>query len=787
MGSIKAVLSRLTSLAVIKKRLESGEKSRTRLARWVCRRFQLYDLRGKARVSSCLKALRDLEREAKLQLPPPVLNIVKHWRVRRHSQAVAKPKEVPAEVGQIRNLQLGLVDPQDGEQMRTWNELMVREHPQGKRRLVGRQLRYLVGSAHGWLGAVGFSASALHLEARDRWIGWDAQQRQAQEGRVVNLSRLLIRPSVQCRNLASFVLGACVGRVPQDFAARYGYEPWLLESFVDRQQYVGTCFQAANWKCVGQTKGRGRNDRASQSPESIKDIYVYPLVADFRQKMGVSGEPAALRPLAVEEGLGAKEWAQQEFGEVELGDQRLRDRLIRIVEHRADHPDASYLEAAGGDRYAAKGYYYFIDNPRDSLHPEAMLATHRKRTMQRMMSHPLVLVVQDTTDLSFATRPQTVGLGLVGSNQTGAQSLGLKLHSSVVLTPEGLPLGILRSVAEAPEPKGEAGKQSVGRPIEEKKSFRWVQGLRDCVAVAKQMPQTRLIMVADREGDLFELLAEAEATRKRVGVLVRAGHNRRLEGREQKLWETLQASENETRLEVSIPRQRGKQAKQGKEEQKALSARQATLTVRFEKIQVASTRSDLQSHASLTLWGVYVREENPPADAKPIEWLLLTTEEVETAPQAADLVAFYSRRWRIEEWHRILKSGCQVEEHQHQTGERLKRAIALDVVLAWRIQLLVLLGREVPELPCDIFFDHWEVKVLEALQQQKSSDKRGKGGKGKRPLPLGEAVTLVAQLGGYLARGSDPPPGAECLWKGMSRLSGMAEGYRLADTRAASP
>ena len=181
------------------------------------------------------------------------------------------------------------------------------------------------------------------------------------------------------------------------------------------------------------------------------------------------------------------------------------------------------------------------------------------------------------------------------------------------------------------------------------------------------------------------------------------------------------------------------------------------------------------------------REEKPPADAKPIEWLLLTAEEVETGPQAAELVAFYSRRWRIEEWHRILKSGCQVEEHQHQTGERLQRAIALDVVLAWRIQLLVLLGRQVPELPCDIFFDPWEVKVLEALQQQRSPDQGGKRGKGKRPLALGEAVTLVAQLGGYLARGSDPPPGAECLWKGMSRLSGMAEGYRLADPRAASP
>jgi hypothetical protein len=793
-GSIKAILSRGASLEVIRNRLKSGEESRTGLARWVCRHFRLQDVRGKPRVSSCLKVLRDFEREGELQLPGRILDIVKHWRVRRQAKPVAKPQEVPAEVGQIQDLQLCLVDPKDDEQMRTWNELMVGEHPQGKRRLVGRQLRYLVGSAHGWLGAVGFSASALSLEARDRWIGWDAQQRQAQEGRVVNLSRLLIRPSVQCQNLASFVLGACVARVEKDFAARYGYEPWLLESFVDGQQHAGTCFQAANWKCVGQTKGRGRNDRTSQFPESIKDIYVYPLVEDFRQRMGMSEEPALrLRPLAVEEGLGAKEWAQQEFGEVELGDQRLRDRLVRIMTDRADHPDASYLEAVGGDRYAVKGYYYFIDSPRESLNPEAMLATHRKRTMQRMMSHPLALVVQDTTDLNFSRRPQTTGLGVVGSNQTGAKSLGLKLHSSVVLTPEGLPLGILRSVAEAPEPKGEGEKQSAGRPMEEKKSFRWVQGLRDCVAAAEEMPETRLLMVADREGDIFELLAEAEATRKRVGVLVRAAHNRRLEGQEEKLWERLQASRNETCLEVTIPRQRSKQAKRNKPEQPGLAARPANLSVRFEKISVAATRSDQRSNSPLTLWGVYVRELEPPPEAKPIEWLLLTTEEIETGQQAAELVGFYSRRWRIEEWHRILKTGCRVEEHQHQTGERLQRAIVLDVVLAWRIQLLTLLGREVPEIPCDVFFDDWEVRVLEALRPPPSPGqggkrgKRGKGAKGgkeKRPLLLGEAITQVAKLGGYLARGCDPPPGAECLWKGMSRLSGMADGYRLAFTGA---
>lgn len=433
---------------------------------------------------------------------------------------------MPEAVGDIRGLRLVLVGSDDDTAMRTWNELIAREHPQGDRRLVGRQLRYLVASQHGWLGAIGFSASALKLEARDRWIGWTGKQRRTYQDHVVNLSRFLIRPGVQCRNLASNILGACLRRVGKDFEARYGYRPWLVESFVDRERHAGTCFQAANWERVGQTKGRGRNDRERRSPETVKDVYVYPLVSDFRRRMGVPPEGGSyLRPLALEHGLGASEWAKQEFGTVELGDKRLRDRLIKIVEDRSKRPDTSYLEAAGGDRHAAKGYYYFVDNPRDRITPEALLRTHRERTIERIMAEKLVLVVQDTTDLNFATHHQTEGLGRIGTNQTGVESLGLKLHSSLALTPEGLPLGVLKAVCFSPQ---KVGKRSVG-PIEEKRTFCWLEGYRDCVEVARKTPQSRLLAVMDREGDIFEVFLAAEPTRKRVGVLVRARHNRRLE------------------------------------------------------------------------------------------------------------------------------------------------------------------------------------------------------------------------------------------------------------------
>lgn len=777
--TIKEVLSSPAELNEVKRLVEtSGSSSRTELAKSICRRFGLLDPRGELQVASCRKALRELESCGHFQLPPPQLEIVSRWQPRRLGEPVPEPVGVPAVVGDVKGLQLLLVRPEDDMPMRTWNELIAREHPQGDRRLVGRQLRYLVDSAHGWLGAIGFSAPALRLEERDRWIGWDEDQRRAHLHRVVNLSRFLIRSGVHCRNLASHVLGKCLRRVDRDFEARYGYRPWLVESFVDSERYAGTCFQAANWERVGQTKGRGRQDRRGTWPESVKDIYIYPLVADFRHHMGVPPERGScLRPMALEHGLGAAEWATQEFGKVELGDKRLRDRLIKIVEDRSKRPDASYLEAVGGDRHAAKAYYYFVDSHRDTLTPESVLEAHRERTIQRIMAEETVLVVQDTTDLCFSSRHHTEGLGFIGTNQTGAESPGLKLHTSLALTTDGLPLGVLRSACFAPEKKGEAGQKSIGRPIDEKKSFRWIEGYRDCVDVAKQATKTRLITVMDREGDIFELFEEAEPTRKRVGLLVRARHDRRLEGTGHKLFEEVRASQNAARIEVLIPRQRWKAAKRGDPEQEGIPARPAVLTVRFREVTFRSTRSDLRDREAITLSAVHAREEYPVPGAKQIEWTLLTTEPVRTPEDAARIIDLYTRRWRIEEWHRILKSGCKVQEHQNETAERLKRVIAIDAVLAWRIQLLTLLGREVPELPCTVFFDEWEVKVLEAMEAEKGS--RGL----KPPFTLGQAIVLVAKRGGYLARPSDPPPGPKCIWRGLLFLLGAVFGYRLAQAR----
>jgi hypothetical protein len=215
--------------------------------------------------------------------------------------------------------------------MRNWNELMIREHPQGSQVLVGRQIRYLVQSEHGLLGAFGFAAPALQLADRDRWIGWDAEQRREHLDGVVCLSRFLIRPMVEYRNLASRLLSMSLERLREGFARRCHYQPWLVESFVDTAHFLGTSYRAANWIRVGQTQGRGRQDRFSWYQETIKDIYVYPMEKDFRTQLGLAAG-SGLGPLGPADGADGENWAKQEFGGAPLGDGSLKERLVGIAQ-----------------------------------------------------------------------------------------------------------------------------------------------------------------------------------------------------------------------------------------------------------------------------------------------------------------------------------------------------------------------------------------------------------------------------------------------------------------------
>jgi hypothetical protein len=376
-----------------------------------------------------------------------------------------------------------------------------------------------------------------------------------------------------------------------------------------------------------------------------------------------------------------------------------------------------------------------------------LIAPHLEQTARRIAVYRRVLVVQDTTGLNYGQR---AGLGLVGSGPDGAK--GLWVHSSMAFSPAGQSLGLVgaKTWQRAPQDFGKAARRHQ-RSIQEKESQRWIESFERCAQLAKQTPSTQLINVADREGDIYELF-KCAAAHPEVGVLVRARHNRRTEAGP--LFEELiNACEVAGVIEVAVPRRPGKKA------------RRAQLELRYRRVSICRPYTKQEP---LGLWVVDAREPGNHSGA--LHWRLITNLETSQVSQAQECVQMYAVRWQIEEFHRVLKSGCQTEDRQLETAEALLKVLMLDMVVAWRVLELNRLARTSPETAAAEHFNQPELEVLQAHRGKRES----------KALTLREAVRAVAQMGGFLARASDGEPGPMTLWRGLEVLTGMVRGWELA-------
>lgn len=251
------------------------------LSRMVCNKLDWLGTDGKPKEMSCRVAMLRMYRNGLITLPPPQSHNTNRRRPITFTSLSdpCPPVSLPAEAfGKL--LLYQLQKPKDSL---LWNELIERYHYLGYKPLPGAQIRYLVFGQSHLLAALGFGAAAWTVSPRDQFIGWTSQQRQQNLHLVVNNARFLILPWITSRNLASRILAAAAKQLPEDWGKRYGYSPVLLETFVEKQRFHGTCYRAANWIYVGQTKGRGKLDRKNLYSLPIKDIFLYPLHKNFRQ------------------------------------------------------------------------------------------------------------------------------------------------------------------------------------------------------------------------------------------------------------------------------------------------------------------------------------------------------------------------------------------------------------------------------------------------------------------------------------------------------------------------
>ena len=735
--------------------------SRRALARALCARGGWISPSGQPAAMAARKALAELTRQGHLpaprRKPPP-------GRQRRAGPP-APCAPIAGTLESLGPLEVILLPAGASALSRTWTDLLEHHHYLGAGPLCGAQLRYLVRSAQGPVAALAFSAAAWQLGARDSWIGWSAETRRENLHLVVNNSRWLIPAHVQVPNLASHVLGHVLARLPADWQQRYGYRPVLVETFVERGRFCGGGYQAANWQAIGLTQGRGRQDRTHHGGLARKVLWVYPLRKDARTLLRQAPAVRRLTPLPappVPAPAPPADWAEAEFGRAQLGDRRLVARACTLARAFYARPQAPLPEACGS-LAATKAAYRLFEHPHVTL--PALLESHYESTARRAAAQAVVLAVQDTTSLNYSTHPATEQLGPIGAQLAGGP-VGLLVHSTLAFNVAGTPLGLLdvQSWTRDPEQFGRNHRRKQ-LAFEAKESVRWRRSLEAVARRQAACPQTRLVSVGDREADIYELFVWATAQPGRPALLVRAEHDRLLAEGQPTLWAQVLAQPASGELTVQVPRRSNR------------AARIAQLSVRFAAVELRPPYRE-QRLPPVRVWAVLAREENPPPGLEPLEWMLLTTLVVTDFATAAEKLRWYALRWGIEVFHRVLKSGCKVEERQLGTAEALEACLALDLVVAWRIYHLSKLGRETPDVPCTVYFAEHEWQALVAAVHR---DARAVPA---HPPSLREAMRMVARLGGFLGRKSDGEPGAETLWRGLRHLDAVVVGWCL---RSADP
>jgi hypothetical protein len=440
------------------------------------------------------------------------------------------------------------------------------------------------------------------------------------------------------------------------------------------------------------------------------------------------------------------QWIETELAENQMHDLRHAKRLAHLVERLSEQTVSSIPRACHGwaETLAA---YRFLDNPRVSL--KEILSGHQHATLERLQAQEVVLLVQDTTFLNYGTlRPKT-GVGTVKERMREEYLL----HLTVAFTPERVNLGVLgfRMWQRPEEPVAQARAR---KPIEEKESYRWLESYQLACEVQQRCPATLVVNVADREGDIQECFLEAmsRAAADRAELIIRAKCNRRIAvGQAQGyLWPAMQQTRPLGHLTIEVARQRDR------------APRQATLAVATRRVTLTGARRCGGRLPPVEVTVIYAKERRPPQGEEPVEWLLLTSLPVEDFPSACTVVRWYRSRWEIELFFRVLKQGCQIERLRLQTKPRLVNAIALYLIVAWRIHTITMLSRTSPEVSCEVAFAPQEWQTIYTMQYRRRPPQESP--------PLRDIVRCLARLGGFLARTGDGEPGVQTLWQGYQRL-----------------
>ena len=442
----------------------------------------------------------------------------------------------------------------------------------------------------------------------------------------------------------------------------------------------------------------------------------------------------------------------EEYGKAEFGDERLSKRLQKLLGQLASDPTSS-ISGACKDPYQAKAAYRFVGN--DEVTVEAITKVTRDVTTASIKAAKpsVLLIIQDTSELNYTNLKATEGLGSISGRKTAS---GLEMHSAIAVSEAGEVFGLLAQKlwTRPPELFGQSNTRSKKLPIEEKESNKWLETLD---SIGPDFTESKQVVhICDREGDMYEFFSKAE--KEGAQFLCRKSFNRNIEEENgsKRLDSFTEALPEAGRINVRVPR----------DSHTARKARDAEVVIKYGRCTIKKPNTqpindDLPE--TIEVYVVSATETDPPAGQEKLFWRLITNVPTESFEDAVARIQWYAQRWKIELFHRTLKSGCKVEELQSETAEKLKKLVAIYSIIALQIMLLCYVARAHPDKSCEIWLDDDEWKVIYRVANRTKAVP-------EKPPTIQEAVVMIAKMGGFLARKSDGFPGVAVIWRGLTNL-----------------